>query len=339
MNGYNFTERVRKVLAISREEASALGHDYVGTEHLVLALIAEGEGVAIAALRELGIDLDAVGIRIHETVKRGRPQPGSDLPYTSRAKKVLEFAMTEARELSHSYVGTEHLLLGILREEKGIGAQVLNDAGVELDAARDEVVRLLGTEVSGAQREVRSQPTRPERRLWANTTAAFVDASGGESSPGNARRLRSLPPADWSTERARTVIGRARAEAANRRSRHIEPEHLLIALLQEQEGMASTILQQLAVDRVALARAAAGAIEETLATDESFELDIAYSDSAEAALRHSFHEARLTRDRRVGTDHVLLGLVLEENTPAGRVLAEAGLTADAIRTQRARIAG
>ena len=154
MNGYNFTERVRKVLAMAREEAARLHHEYVGTEHILLGLIREGEGVAAAVLQNLSVDLDEITQKIEETVKKGKAAQttGPDLPYTSRAKKVLELAMSEARELTHSYVGTEHLLLGLLREEKGIAAQVLTDAGVNLEAARAETLRLLGNDVpqSGA---------------------------------------------------------------------------------------------------------------------------------------------------------------------------------------------
>jgi ATP-dependent Clp protease ATP-binding subunit ClpC len=152
MNGYNFTDRVRKVLQMAREEAARLHHEYVGTEHILLGLIREGEGVAAAVLTNLNVDLDEIQQKIEETVKKGKaPAPeGPDLPYTSRAKKVLELAMSEARELNHSYVGTEHLLLGLLREEKGIAAQVLADAGVNLEQARAETLRLLGSDMPPA---------------------------------------------------------------------------------------------------------------------------------------------------------------------------------------------
>jgi ATP-dependent Clp protease ATP-binding subunit ClpC len=165
MNGYNFTERVRKVLAMAREEAARLHHEYVGTEHILLGLIREGEGVAATVLQNLSVELDEIQQKIEETVKKGKAAQttGPDLPYTSRAKKVLELAMSEARELSHSYVGTEHLLLGLLREEKGIAAQVLTDAGVNLEAARAETLRILGTEMpqqqAGAQASAGAQPT------------------------------------------------------------------------------------------------------------------------------------------------------------------------------------
>src|SRR3954465_3670243 len=152
MNGYNFTDRVRKVLQMAREEAARLHHEYVGTEHILLGLIREGEGVAAAVLTNLNVDLEEIQQKIEETVKKGKAAAaaGPDLPYTSRAKKVLELAMTEARELNHSYVGTEHLLLGLLREEKGIAAEVLGQLGVSLEDARRETLKLLGSEPSAA---------------------------------------------------------------------------------------------------------------------------------------------------------------------------------------------
>ncbi len=153
MNGYNFTDRVRKVLQMAREEAARLHHEYVGTEHILLGLIREGEGVAAAVLTNLGVELEEIQQKIEETVKKGKAAAaaGPELPYTSRAKKVLELAMMEARELNHSYVGTEHLLLGLLREEKGIAAQVLTDAGVTLEQSRAETLRLLGSDLPQGQ--------------------------------------------------------------------------------------------------------------------------------------------------------------------------------------------
>jgi ATP-dependent Clp protease ATP-binding subunit ClpC len=145
---YNFTDRVRKVLAMAREEAIRLQHDYVGTEHILLGLIREGEGVAAAVLTNLAADLDELHQLVEERVRKGQAAATvGELPYTSRAKKVLEYAMAEARELNHSYVGTEHLLLGLMREEKGLAAKVLDELGIGLDEARSETLKLLGTEM------------------------------------------------------------------------------------------------------------------------------------------------------------------------------------------------
>jgi ATP-dependent Clp protease ATP-binding subunit ClpC len=175
MNGYNFTDRVRKVLQMAREEAARLHHEYVGTEHILLGLIREGEGVAAAVLTNLNVDLEEIQQKIEETVKKGKAAAaaGPDLPYTSRAKKVLELAMSEARELNHSYVGTEHLLLGLLREEKGIAAQVLTDAGVNLEQARAETLRLLGSEMPAAAGGggAAAQPAAPKSEKKSKTPA------------------------------------------------------------------------------------------------------------------------------------------------------------------------
>jgi len=152
---YNFTDRVRKVLAMAREEAVRLQHDYVGTEHILLGLIREGEGVAAEVLRNLAADLDDLLRLVEENIRAGKATtPIGELPYTTRAKKVLEYAMAESRELNHSYVGTEHLLLGLLREEKGLAARVLGELGIGLDEARAEMLKLLGTDMPATPPEV-----------------------------------------------------------------------------------------------------------------------------------------------------------------------------------------
>jgi len=155
---YNFTDRVRKVLAMAREEAVRLQHDYVGTEHILLGLIREGDGVAAEVLRSLAADLDELLRLVEENIRPGKASASiGELPYTTRAKKVLEYAMAEARELNHSYVGTEHLLLGLLREEKGLASKVLGELGIGLEEARAEMLKLLGTE--GTLAEPGSSPT------------------------------------------------------------------------------------------------------------------------------------------------------------------------------------
>ena len=147
MKKYNFTERVRKVLSMARQEAIRLQHDYISTEHVLLGLIGEGEGVAAHVLGNLNANLDEVHSRIEEAVRKGNATIAlGELPYTSPAKKVLDYAVAEAHDLNHSYVGTEHLLLGLLREGKGIAAQVLNAQGVSLDDARAETLKVLGSD-------------------------------------------------------------------------------------------------------------------------------------------------------------------------------------------------
>jgi len=152
-----FTERARRVILLAREEAKRLDHDYLGTEHLLLGLIREGEGVAALALQNLGIDLEQVRQEVEKAVGKGG---GSlflgQIPFTPRAKKVLELAVTEARNLGHNYIGTEHLLLGLIREGEGVAAQILANLGADLEKVREEVVSLLGERISV---EKTSQPT------------------------------------------------------------------------------------------------------------------------------------------------------------------------------------
>jgi len=161
VNGYNFTERVRTILAVARDETVRLDHDYVGPEHILLGLLVEGEGVAAAVLQNLDADPNAMRAAVERTVKRGGRNTfsGPDLPYTSRGKKVLELAMAEATGLRHQYVGTEHLLLGLLRGEQGIATQVLTDAGVGLEPARAEVLRLLGQPPERSTSDAARTPT------------------------------------------------------------------------------------------------------------------------------------------------------------------------------------
>jgi DNA-binding transcriptional regulator YhcF (GntR family) len=142
LSGYHFTDEVRTALSQAREEASRLRHEYVGTEHVLLGLLADGNGTAAALLEELRVQ--PVDIRKHllEIVKKGTgPAGNTDLPYTSRSKKVLELAMTAARNLNDNYVGTEHLLLGLINEGRGIAAQILNDTGVTAEKTIEAIGR------------------------------------------------------------------------------------------------------------------------------------------------------------------------------------------------------
>lgn len=140
-----FTERARKVLVLAKEEARRFNHDYIGTEHILLGLVREAEGVACAVLQNLGVDLERLRIEIEKLVSTGSVSSVlGDIPFTPRAKKALELAAEEARGLSHNYIGTEHILLGLLREEEGVASQVLFSAGVELKGIRKEISVLLG---------------------------------------------------------------------------------------------------------------------------------------------------------------------------------------------------
>jgi ATP-dependent Clp protease ATP-binding subunit ClpC len=151
-----FTDRARRTVVLAQEEARMLQHNYIGTEHLLLGLIHEGEGVAAKALESLGIGLDAVRQQVEEIIGRGQHAPSGHIPFTPRAKKVLELALREAIQLGHNYIGTEHILLGLIREGDGVAAQVLVRLGADLNRTRQRVIEVLhghaGAEVIRAGR-------------------------------------------------------------------------------------------------------------------------------------------------------------------------------------------
>src|SRR5450830_206832 len=138
-----FTDRARRVVVLAQEEARMLNHNYIGTEHILLGLIHEGEGVAAKALESLGISLDAVRAQVQEIIGEGQQAPSGHIPFTPRAKKVLELSLREALQLGHNYIGTEHILLGLIREGEGVAAQVLNKLGADLNRVRQQVIQLL----------------------------------------------------------------------------------------------------------------------------------------------------------------------------------------------------
>jgi ATP-dependent Clp protease ATP-binding subunit ClpC len=139
-----FTDRARRVVVLAQEEARMLDHNYIGTEHILLGLIHEGEGVAFKALTEMGISLADIRREVEEIIGRGQTAPTGHIPFTPRAKKVLELSLREALELGHNYIGTEHILLGLVREGEGVAAQVLEKNGVTMERMRQAVIELLG---------------------------------------------------------------------------------------------------------------------------------------------------------------------------------------------------
>ncbi|HYE01860.1 MAG TPA: Clp protease N-terminal domain-containing protein, partial [Phycisphaerales bacterium] len=147
-----FTDRARKVMALANQEAQRFNHEYIGTEHILLGLVKEGSGVGANVLKNLDVDLRKVRLEVEKLVKSGPDMVTmGKLPQTPRAKKVIEYGIEEARNLNHNYVGTEHLLLGLLREHDGVAAQVLMNLGLKLEDVREEVLNLLGHGLEGAE--------------------------------------------------------------------------------------------------------------------------------------------------------------------------------------------
>jgi ATP-dependent Clp protease ATP-binding subunit ClpA len=169
-----FTDRARRVVVLAREEARMLNHNHIGTEHILLGLIHEDKGVAVKTLESLGISLEVVRQQVSEVIGQGQQPPSGHIPFTPQAKRVLELSLRETKELGHSYIGTEHILLGLIREGEGVAAQVLVKLGADLGRARQQVVRLLhgrtGEDLTGEGSPLPDALTRAgsvDRRLAA----------------------------------------------------------------------------------------------------------------------------------------------------------------------------
>jgi ATP-dependent Clp protease ATP-binding subunit ClpC len=158
-----FTDRARKIIALAQKEAERFRHDYIGTEHILLGLVKEGSGVAVTALNNLNVDVDKVRREVEKlVVSHEKDGPSTPLPFTPQAKKVLELASEEARALGHPYIGTEHILLGLLRENESVAAQVLINLGLKLEDVRAEILDLLGasdpTALAGSSEKTAEKP-------------------------------------------------------------------------------------------------------------------------------------------------------------------------------------
>ena len=169
-----FTDRARRVVVLAQEEARMLSHNYIGTEHILLGLIHEGEGVAAKALESLDISLEAVRAQVEEIIGQGQQAPSGHIPFTPRAKKVLELSLREALQLGHSYIGTEHILLGLIREGEGVAAQVLQKLGADLNRVRQQVIQLL----SGFQGKESTQAAAAQGGGDAPSSSLVLDQFG-----------------------------------------------------------------------------------------------------------------------------------------------------------------
>jgi len=169
-----FTDRARRVVVLAQEEARLLNHNYIGTEHILLGLIHEGEGVAARALESMGISLESVRSQVVEIIGQGAQAPSGHIPFTPRAKKVLELSLREALQLGHNYIGTEHILLGLIREGEGVAAQVLQKLGAELHKVRQTVIQLL----SGAQGD---EPSSAESSGSSGRSRGASESAGGST--------------------------------------------------------------------------------------------------------------------------------------------------------------
>ena len=316
---YNFTDRVRQVLRRAREVALEMHHECVGTEHLAIAVALEPDGPATAVLDALGAHRDDVVARVRGAVTPGSPDRriGPDLPYTSRAKKVLELTMAEARLLHHDYVGTEHLLLGILAEQTGIGAQVLSAMGVTLERARGETRALIGS------------PAGPVAS--ADPLAAHAAAPGYARS----RRPYGVALVDDFTGRARDTLRAAYTEADARDHATVDLSHVLLALASRDDGMAVVVLDQVIGSRKRLVEALVERLPDKEERRERKGLQL--SPDTQRAVDNALLEASKDGHRRAGTQHILLAVLDTLPLALAAACAQLGLTANAARAAYERM--
>jgi len=312
-----FTDRARKVMQLANQEAQRFNHEYIGTEHVLLGLVKEGSGVAANVLRNLDVDLRKIRLEVEKLIQSG-PDPVEigRLPQTPRAKKVIEYAMEEARKLNHNYVGTEHILLGLIGVRDGVAAQVLKNLGLTAEGIRQEVLNLLAHGIKGADQAER----------------------GGSESRG------SIPPVPVShdtkiggsmyakfTDRARKVMQLANQEAQRFNHEYIGTEHVLLGLLREGHGVAANALRNLDIDL----RKIRLELEKIIQSGPDMVTmgKLPQTPRAKKVVEFAMEEARSLNHNYVGTEHILLGLLREQEGIAAQVLMNLGLKLEEVREE------
>ncbi len=287
-----FTERARKVLSLAQEEAQRFQHNYIGTEHLLLGLVREGEGVAAKVLNNLGVDLNKVRSTVEFIIGRGDRIVLGEIGLTPRAKKVIELAVDEARRLDHHYIGTEHLLLGLVREGEGIASGVLESLGVNLERVRTQTIMVL---------------------------------SHAEGTPAEGSTEKPTPrPA----EAFGKVIQLAQEEAQHFQHDHVGTEHLLLGLLREGDGIAAKVLSNLGVELDKL-RMAVELI--SWHGDYKHSGVVELNRRAGEVLAQAAFEASYFKHDYISTEHLLLGLTRIEESFAAAALQSISISMKKVR--------
>jgi len=317
-----FTDRARRVVVLAQEESRRLNHDFIGTEHILLGLIQEREGVAAQALGALGIRLEAVRARVEETVGRGESTPSGHIPFTPRAKKVLELSLREALQFGHNYIGTEHLLLGLIREGEGVAATVLVGLGADLESVRLKVIQLLaGRQGSGVPPELLADPGT---RAAVIATAVPYEPGQTTTSPGGElfrAALDRLVLRRFTVSSCRVLL-LAESEALRLGTTTVGPEHLLLGLLAEGEGAAAVALGAMGIDLVTARDEADRALGRRPLGGPA---RATFSDLALDALERALAEALTVGRDNVDTRELLLGLVQQAERGLGLMAAAFGL--------------
>jgi ATP-dependent Clp protease ATP-binding subunit ClpA len=308
-----FTERARKVLSLAQEEAQRFQHNYIGTEHLLLGLIREEEGIAARVLQTLSVELKSTREEIEATLKPDDNIKLGEISLTASAKKTIELAINEARRLNHHYIGTEHLLLGLVREGIGASNTLLEKRGITLEKVRILTIQFLSqpqTPVASLEpaQEVsqESKPTEETKKSWKETHL------------------------DKLNEQAHKVLALADEEARRFQHNYIGTEHLLLGLTRDQEGVAAQVLARLGV-RLEQVRSA---VEFIIGHgDHIVAHEIGLTPRSKRVIELAIDEAQRLNQPLASTEHILLGLVREGRGIAAGVLESMGLNLARVRQQ------
>ncbi len=293
-----FTERARKVFALAQEEALAMHHDYVSTEHLLLGLLREGDGIAARVLANLGVQLPEVRAAVQSMLGVGTSPSSGASGLTPRAKKVIELAMDEARRLNCHYIGTEHLLLGLVREGEGIAARVLESLGVSHEKVRQQTMQVVASASSYQQSPLHPSPLPPQDKL-----EAFTD-------------------------QARESFALMREEARGLNHNYLGTEHLLLGLVRQHEGIAAQVLHDLGVQLPNVR----SAVEVIIGKGDGLVVgDPGFTPRMQKVIALARDEARQLQSNSIGTEHLLLGLVREGEGIAAGVLISLGASLETVR--------
>jgi ATP-dependent Clp protease ATP-binding subunit ClpC len=303
-----FTDRARRVVVLAQEEARLLNHNYIGTEHILLGLLNEGEGIAAKALESLGINLSAVREQVVEIIGQGQQAPTGHIPFTPRAKKVLELSLREALQLGHNYIGTEHILLGLIREGEGVAAQVLQKLGAELQKVRQTVIQLLSGPQAGEEQVPTQQAAQARETAPAGSTV--LDQFGRNLT--QAARERKLDP----------VIGRTREieRVMQILSRRTKNNPVLIG----EPGVGKTAIVEGLAQKIV-----AGEVPETLSNKKLYTLDLGAL-VAGSRYRGDFEERLKKVLKEIKTRGDIIIFIDEIHTLVGAGAAEGAIDAASI---------
>jgi ATP-dependent Clp protease ATP-binding subunit ClpA len=327
-----FTDRAKKVMNLARQESQRLNHGYLGTEHVLLGLVQEGSGVAANVLKNMGIDLTKIRMEVEKIVKTGPSMVTmGQLPFTPRGKKVLELSMEEAGNLGHNYIGTEHLLLGLIKENEGIAAQVLLNLGIKLQDVRDEVLKFLGAETGEDDDDEISvdEPTGGGAGRWRSR---IPDNTGPKS------ELKDyLKVFDRFTDRAKKVMNLARQKAQRFNHEYLGTEHVLLGLVQEGSGVAANVLKNMGNDLTKIRME----VEKIMKTGPSMVTmgQLPFTPRTKKVLELSMEEAGNLDHNDIGTEHLLLGLIKENEGIAAQVLLNLGIKLQDVRDEVLKFLG